>query len=468
MNQNATTNALSGTARLSVVIPAVIVGFFYLAALEYMLPLYFSALADAARAAGDPTEAGVYASIYSTLMKYQVTPWIVGPIMAGMLSRRYGERRVWAYAQLAMVIIPVMLVYLPTPLVIKTMALWSGITGALIWIGGVSLVQMVAPERKGLSNGLMMASLGVGSLVGPICARGLLYREELGGLLHEGDVPGFLAGLFSFTQLTRMLEVSDFRPIFLLLTVMTALAAVLIGGWGQRPGRFQHEEDADWSRTVLDLGRLIRLPKFWALVLPLCFLGGAVFQATNMYLPYRAEDLGLKSGAQDFGWIWLTVLKTFVWIVGGLAVGLLAGRRAPGIAAVIMLGGFSLMSLGIGLSAAAWQLFVFVVIFEFIRQFMRWSHAGYLSEHMPAELRATAIGCSITISGLGSTIYAWVADYMILPESQSPMAFYMAACLGLIGCTGLFIFDRIRPIREAEPEDLGECSTISMTGEAKS
>ena len=39
-----------------------------------------------------------------------------------------------------------------------------------IQIAGISLIQMVAPNRKGLSNGLLMGSLGVGSVLGPVGA----------------------------------------------------------------------------------------------------------------------------------------------------------------------------------------------------------------------------------------------------------------------------------------------------------
>ena len=222
MNSSNGNLSLPGTARLPIVVPAAILSFFYLTTLEYVLPLYFSALADVARAAGGVTKADVYTNIYSTLVKYQVTPWIVGPILAGLLSRRYGERRVWAWAQCAMAVIPITLIYLPTPLVIKTMALWSGVTGALMWIGGVLLVQMVAPGRKGLSNGLMMTALGVGSFLGPLSGRAMLYHQELGGFLQQGDGLGLLAGLFSFTELTTMLTVADFLPIFWLLAAVIA------------------------------------------------------------------------------------------------------------------------------------------------------------------------------------------------------------------------------------------------------
>lgn len=449
---------LAGTARLPVVVPVAVISFFYVSVLDYCLPLYFGALSAAAKATG-----GSYpADIWSKLVKYQVTPWIVGPLLAGLLARRYGERLIWSGALLGKIAVPLLLAVAPRPNVITAVAFWQGFTGAVMWIAGVSLIQMVPPNRKGLSNGLMMASLGVGSVLGPVCGRALLYRNELSSTLPDTGWTGFWAKLFLFEPLSTIPSVADFQIIFWLLTASTLICGVLIGLWGQRPGQFDRHDSQTWEQTVRDLVTLTRNSRFWALVLAMCLLGGPVFQSSNQFLPYRAEDLGLKSGAADHGWIWLQLLKTVMWIPGGLAVGLLAGRRAPGIAAVIMLGSFALSALGIGESRVAWHIFCCVTTFEFVRQFMRWSHAGYLSEHMPSDLRATAIGCSITFSGLGSTIYAWSADHLWNPDMRgfhSSYPFLAAAFLGCVGSVGLMIFDRCIPIRQREePESKSQAT----------
>ena len=434
----------AGTARLLIVIPVAIAAFFYTSILDYSLPLFFGALSEAAEAEG-----GSYpADIWSKLVLLQVLPWIVGPFMSGILARRYGERLVWSGALFGKAIVPLMLAVNPTPFVVQMLAMWQGFTGALMWIAGISLVQMVVPEKKGLSNGSMMASLGIGSVFGPICGRALLHRAELGSLAASGQWSDLWAKLLTFKPMARP-GVDDFTMIFWILTLSTLVCAFAIGLWGQRPGTFDKQESHNWNQTMADVGQLARNPRFWALVISLCVLGGPVFQANNQFLPYRAEDLGLKSGSQDLGWIWLTLLKTLMWIPGGAAVGLLAGRRAPGLAAVVMLGAFSMAAAAIGWCSVGWTLFVYVAIFEFTRQFMRWSHSGYMSEHLPDNLRSTGMGVAISLSGLGSTLWGWAADYLytVDPVQQSPMPFYSAAALGIAGCIGLFVFDRIHPIR---------------------
>jgi hypothetical protein len=89
---------------------------------------------------------------------------------------------------------------------------------------------------------------------------------------------------------------------------------------------------------------------------------------------------------------------------------------------------------------------------------MRWAHSGYLSEHVPVDLRATAIGCSITFAGLAGTCFSWVADEVWSPTapgfqtgSHSAYPFLAASLLGMVGSGALFVFDRLRPVRASRP-----------------
>ena len=441
-----TTDAWAGTARLHVVIPVALISFFYASLLDYVLPLYLGAREVAAEAAGGSFPRGMYA----TAAIWRVTPWIIGPIMAGLFSRLFGERIVWSLALLGKLAVPLVLASHPHPNVISVMAVWQGFTGALMWIAGLSLVQMVPDGRKGFANGLLMTSMGVGSLLGPVCGRILLYRSEVTELVFAGRTPEALRRLVNLSKLEAAPSLGDFELLFGILAVTTTSCAILIGLWGQRPGRFLRDTPPTLGQTIADLRTLAAMPTFWALVIPLCLFGGAVFGTSNYYLPFRAEELGLKDGSSDNGWIWLTLLKTMMWIPGGIAVGLLAGRRAPGIAAVLMIGGFSGAAVLIGISQLAWQLFASVAVFEFARQFMRWSHGGYLTEHIGDRLRPTAIGFAITFSGLGETVYGWVSKMIWNPNQpgfQSWKPILLASIAGLFATAGLVLWDRLRPIR---------------------
>ena len=179
--------------------------FFYFGFLDYFLPLYFGALEERARAAGGHFPA----DMWSKYQCYLVTVWIVCPLLAGLISRRYGERRVWSFAQLALLPVTLLLLYCPTPLVVLIVALWIGTTSVLVWVGGISLVQVVRPEKKGLANGVMLVGLATGSLLAPICGRAMLYWRELGAYLRQGDWSGFWLSALSFRSPTITPGVDD-------------------------------------------------------------------------------------------------------------------------------------------------------------------------------------------------------------------------------------------------------------------
>jgi MFS family permease len=435
----------AGSARLPVVVFVSLINMFFAAVLEYSLPLYFNAL--------ESFPDGTWARLAAWL----VAPWAFVPFLAGLLARRFGERRVWGAAMLGQAVVPALFAAIPEPWIVAPAAFWYGSMNALIWIGGISLTQIVPANKKGLANGLVMMSLGLGSFLGPLVGRAILWHDQVAALVHEGawiDVGRFLIDIIKPESNPSR---AGFQIILWGVAAACALGAVVMWTWGQRPGRWQGEKaQQTWAETADDLRRLLTNPRFWALVLSLCLFGGSIFQASNQFLPSRAEDLGLivKKTGEDRGWILLQELRVFIWVPGGLAVGLLAGRRAPGLAGVLMVGCFALAAVGIGLASTATSLFFAVAAFEFVRQFMRWSHAGYLSEHMPQDLRATAIGLAISVAGWAGTLFAFLTNGILNPKSadfNSRIPFWLAAGLGLTGALGLLVFDRFVPIRQRQP-----------------
>ena len=90
---------------------------------------------------------------------------------------------------------------------------------------------------------------------------------------------------------------------------------------------------------------------------------------------------------------------------------------------------------------------------------MRWSQTGYVSEHMPLHLRAPAIGFSTTLSGLSSTLFAYVIREVFpagAPDFSSSLPFFIGGSIGLLGALLLLIADRTvlqaSPSREQTPE----------------
>ena len=84
-------------------------------------------------------------------------------------------------------------------------------------------------------------------------------------------------------------------------------------------------------------------------------------------------------------------------------------------------------------------------------RFERFDDLGF--KHAYRQEFGDFIRCSITFSGLGSTIFAWVADHLWNPAAtgfQSSHPFVTATVLGLVGSVGLLLFDLFVPIRQRE------------------
>ena len=447
LHANSCAPTTDGMVRLWVAGSVAFLSFFQQMFLEYLPPLYFNAL----RASTQVTEDLLLypADLWSQFIKYQTTAWLIGPLIAGIMARHYGERKVWSFAQFAMAPITLLLIFRPDPIVIMAIGFWSGITGSLIWIGGISLMQMTSPDKKGLSNGIMMFSLGAGSFLAPVCGRTMIYWRVIKPELLEGNWTNFTQQMLNIQQIDTIPKLSDFNSLLWLLTALTLVCGILIGLYGQYPGKFARDEsNPGWASTFRNLLALMSNPVFWAIVISMSCFGGPIFQGSNQFLPYRAADLGLTVGAADHGWAWLNMSKTLMWVLGGAAVGLVAGRKVGAIAGIVMLGGFAIGSLCIAHSNVAWQLFASVIVFELMRQFIRWSQTGWLSEHIPGELRATGIGVSCTIAGVSSTIFAWVAGYIWnadQPQFNSSNPFYTAFFLGIVGCVVLGVCSWFHP-----------------------
>jgi MFS family permease len=165
----------AGTARLAVVVAVSLINMFFAAILEYALPLYFNALEEFPK------------SVWADLAAWQVAPWFFAPILAGLLSRRFGERRVWGAAMLGQALVPALLVAVPHPWIVAPVAFWNGFVGALMWIGGISLAQVVPAAKKGRANGLVMMSLGLGSFLGPLAGRTVLWHEQVAYLAQRSE-----------------------------------------------------------------------------------------------------------------------------------------------------------------------------------------------------------------------------------------------------------------------------------------
>lgn len=408
-----------GLARLPVVAAVAFLSFFCQALLYYLLPLYFSSK-------------GLPGGAWETWSYYEIVAWLFAPPLAGVLGARFGERRTWAAGLAGYVSVGISISLVPshspwTNFLLPAIGLLWGTSSAMIWVGGISLVQKVRESQLGTSNAIMMTALGGGGIGGPLLGRLLLAWKTS-----------------SYASAT-----SEFRTSLAAFVVLSLLGSSLMWGFGEYrrrhslPGtKTQH------SNSIRQSLALFRFRQYVLLVFSLSLLGGPVFQATNVYRPYRVRDpqIGLIVGAQDHGWAALEITGYVMQLVGGLLIGLLARKKGSGWLAVFVLGSFAACGLGIGLAPNAPVLFAFSAVFELIRQFMRWIQTGYVSEYVAEEQRSPAIGFSVTVSGIGSWAFNLLARTIQSPDSpnfSSGLPFELAAAMGFLG-TALLVIWQLR------------------------
>lgn len=403
-----------GAARLPVVVAGSLIGFFTQSLMAYLGPLYFPAQ-------GLPKDA------WETWGFYGVLAWVLGSPLAGALGNHLGERSTWALGLVTYIagVAIVLFLHGMGTLAMAGLSLAAaliGIAGALIWVGSISMTQAVPAERRGLANSLMLASMGLGATLAPVV--GSLLVRLSGHLWGTGEGRPF------------------YLPFFV-LTGLSAACAVLLWGWGQYP---RGKDDAAPGGGISWLAALsiARTPVFLWIILPLSLFSSMLFQATNIYLPYRAGEghIGLIQGSADHGWALLTTLGYAAQLVGGLLVGLLAGKRISIRIAGLILAAFAACSLGIGFSPSALSLFAAVALFEMTRQFVRWLQTGYVSELVPEGVRPTAIGLSVMLSGVGGVLFTFIMRRLQSPNAptfQSWLPVLIAAGIGLLGTVWLLV-----------------------------
>ena len=400
--------SLAGTPRIAVVLGVSLSNYVSHALIRYSTPLYFNAL-------GYPEDT------YANFVFYWLTAFIAGSSFSGLLASRYGERRVWSGSLLLFTGLGLLLIHIPGHWMIPFSGLLYGLSAAGQWVGVMAFVQTVTPSKRGRANSFLMIALGAGSFIGAPLGRLLIGWSSDGA-----PAPG------------------DFALLFWSLVLICVLGAISVSTASRHPGPAPHQVSESSWRTNL---ALLKMPRYLAIVIPLSLMGGPVFQTVNIYLPYRAgaPEIGLMAGAVDQGWAALLTAGYGFQFLGGLAILLIAGRKAGAGIAAGVLATFAVCSLGIGFSPNSCALFIFVALFEFVRQLMRWSQTGYVSEHMPLHLRGPAIGFSTTLSGLSSTLFAYVLKGVFppgAPSFSSSLPFFIGGSIGVLGALLLLISNK--------------------------
>src|SRR5471032_817488 len=172
---------------------------------------------------GDPARAAIMFGVFGTV--WSAMQFFCSPII-GMLSDRFGRRRVILLSNFGLGLDYIVMALAPTLGWLFLGRVISGITAASISTGTAYVSDVVAPEERAGAFGMIGAAFGVGFVLGP----------ALGGLLENSDprLPFWVAGglslanaLYGFFVLPESLP-KDRRQAFTLRRANPVGALILL------------------------------------------------------------------------------------------------------------------------------------------------------------------------------------------------------------------------------------------------
>jgi MFS family permease len=239
----------------------------------FAVPLYFRALEF-------PNDS------WETFLYYALIGFVAGSGISGPLAVRCGEQRMWATALAIRGFLGFLLLFLPGSHWVIACGLIFGLVSAVEWVGAICMAQVVPVDSIGKANSSLLVASSLGSITGPVVGRLLL----------------------SWSSVSAVPSSQDFALIFLLQIGLTLVSSLLVWTQIRHPGSVL---PAPLSIGIREQFKLLRLPKYLAMVVPLSVMAGPVFQTVNIYIFYRASDpeIGLIVASADHGWSALLTLS---------------------------------------------------------------------------------------------------------------------------------------------------------------
>ena len=342
---------------------------------------------------------------------------------------------------------------------------WSDRIGRRRMLVGAMLVFSILVGLSGLAAGAL-SLIAIRALMGT--AEGAYAPPSLVATL-EASKPsrhGFNLGMQQATApllglalapilVTQLMQVIDWRYIFLLTTPPGILIAFLLWRTVRDPIRLRVENDTEPRGRLRDLGGY-RNVSLAALIMLSCLNALVVLTA---FLPSYMIDQ-LKLPISSMGYVMSAV--GFGAVCGSIAIPALSdlsGRKPAAVLAVIGAAAALVMLSGTG--ADARLLFTWLLITSFFLYGLISLNVGPLSiESVPVHLRATASGVVIAVGELfGGGVAPIAAGY--LARSSGIAAIFPLAiggfAIGLIACLALVETAPVRaPSVRSEEETLSQ------------
>ena len=332
------------------------------------------------------------------LMSGYFVGYTIGQIPWGILSDRYGSRRVIALSVLGISLSTLLFGYSANIVIAVIIRFLSGLLGAGIFVPGVKLVSSwFNSEERGTALGL----LNVGGSMGMIAA--------------SWAVP-LLSASMSWRGSLRI------TGIFGVIAALTCLF-------------FLRDREGEVSRKMNLRELPVKVPSFWYLSFIQFIRLGAYYTFIAWMPLVLREEYGLSviatSGAMS--------LLNFAGIISNPAGGIVADRF--GEKRVLMVGFFSLMvfimmfTLGLGNPV----LYILVFLLGWFINFTRSPAFSIIPDLFGAETAGSISGINNTFASFGALVLPFLLGYVRDITSSYTVGWYSVALLSLVA-TGLVYF----------------------------
>lgn len=251
------------------------------------------------------------------------------------------------------------------------------------------------PDLRGRAFGLHRALDTVGAAIGPLLAALLLvlYADNFRAVFWWTAVPGVISVLL------------------LLAFLHDTGAPAAPRGVPRRQG---------WSLSLRPLAPRLR----WFVLISTLF---ALGNSADAFLVLRARGLGLAAGMVPLAYfLFNTTYALLSYPAGALSDRI--GRRPVIIAGFLT---FALIYAGFGAATQPWQVWGLFALYGLYYAGTEGIAKAYLTDHVPAERRGSAIGVFNAYTGLAALPASWLAG-LLWDRWGPPATFFCSAAIALL------------------------------------
>ncbi len=343
---------------------------------------------------------------------YTLLGMCVGAIGAGVLTDRFGRRRIFIGALSWFSVMMLVVAAAPTPELLGLGRFLAGLGfGGIAPVAIALVVEWAPPARRNLLNAALLCGFPAGGVIAAVAGIALLPDLGFRGLFALGGLP-----LVTLVPLAvKMLPES---PRF------TAAADVAVGSAPRGRGLFS-------GQPVVAL----------ALFAVANVAGFLLVYGLNTWLPQLMREAGYALGPA----IAFLLVFNVGAIVGGLSGSAIADRYGSRWVAT---GAFAVGAASIGLLALPLPTVVLYLLTGIAGAASVGTQIvvfGYVATHYDVGIRATALGVSTGVGRLGAVAGPLVGGYLIASGLELGWNFVAFAGVALVGALVAAAVPRLRP-----------------------